>query len=60
MKTITPLFIQRGKRRKLDGFLAEYDGYEVGIFDTERQAEKALDEYALETLQRASAAKEVV
>ena len=52
MKTITPIFETRGKRRRLVAFRACYDGFEIGEFDTAREAERAIDEWLHEGLRR--------
>jgi hypothetical protein len=49
-KLITPIFETIGKRRRLIGFDASYNGEVIGRYDTERDAEKALDAWVYEEL----------
>jgi hypothetical protein len=46
MKTIIAIFETIGKRRKLIGFDAAFNGETIGRYDTARDAEKALDAWA--------------
>ena len=50
MKEITTLFEKVGKRTKLVGFEARYDGEIIGTFDTRDAAQAALDQAAYELL----------
>jgi hypothetical protein len=50
VKLIIPIFETIGKRRKLVGFDAFYGDQLVGRFDTQRDAEKALDAWVYEEL----------
>jgi hypothetical protein len=45
-------FETRGKRRKLVGHRACYDGFVIGEYETRTEAELALDEYVYEGLRR--------
>lgn len=54
MKQILPLFTTIGRRKKLLGFEASYDGEVIGTFDSKVEAERTLDALAFETLRRAS------
>lgn len=54
-RSITPVFETIGKRRRLAGFRAEIDGYELpGLFGSYSEAERAIDDYVYETLRRAA------
>jgi hypothetical protein len=53
MKEITPLFRSIGKRRKLLGFEAKYDGAVIGVYATRPEAQHILDQIAYE-LRRAA------
>lgn len=44
-RTITPVYEQVGKRRRLVGFLAKYGDFEVGTFDNYGDAERAIDHW---------------
>jgi hypothetical protein len=48
MKEIKPIFEARGKRQKLVGFEAIYNGFVVGIFDNRERARFELDRFAYE------------
>lgn len=48
MKEITTLFETIGKRRKLIGFEAKYNGEIIGTFDTRDEAQAELDRIAYE------------
>lgn len=50
MKLITPVFQTIGKRKKLIGFEASYDGFVIGRFDDRESARAALDAYVYEAL----------
>lgn len=50
MKHIEIIWEVRGKRRKLIGFRAFYNGFEIGTFDYRDQAQEALDNFALDEL----------
>jgi len=55
MRSITPAFETHGKRRRLVGFRATIDGYELpGLFGSYLEAERAIDAYVYETLRRAA------
>jgi len=55
MKEITTLFETIGKRRKLIGFEAKYNGEIIGTFDTHAEAEAALDRFVYDELTRVAA-----
>lgn len=48
LKEIITLFETIGKRRKLIGFKAKYDGATIGTFDTHDEAQAELDRIAYE------------
>jgi hypothetical protein len=50
MKLITPIFELIGKRRRLVGFDASYNGFIIGRFDDRDAARAALDAYVYEEL----------
>ena len=49
-KEITALFEKVGKRQKLVGFIAKYDGQVIGTFGTRDAAAAALDAAAYDLL----------
>jgi hypothetical protein len=57
MKEITPVFEKVGKRRKLRGYRATFDGFSIStiLFRSYRDAQDALDAFALDELAAAGA-----
>lgn len=49
-RTITPIYEQVGKRRRLIGFLAKYGDFEVGTFDNYADAELAINRWVASRL----------
>jgi hypothetical protein len=57
MKEITPVFEKVGKRQKLRGYRATFDGLSIStiLFSSYRDAQDALDAFALDELAAAGA-----
>jgi hypothetical protein len=55
MKQIIAVYERRGRREKLIGFDAYFDGQRIGFYETYPAAQRALDELAYDEAARAGA-----